>query len=306
MNALEKFISKNLEKKNKDLYNYMKNGGYMQDGGSFYDTLVDLNMMSAPTNYLWALPNKGIFGAVKAGIGLASGLSGAALGYANLFDPKASRGNMLLNKELSPEFIDKMKSKTGDSIIQQDYNEPNISGKEFDFTRPQTKNLKKFYNGGPFKEDTAAKSIFDNENPVKTEAELAAEKIAKSLNSNNVNDNNVYNPANQIMRRQGPVMANNAIRGFAMANDFLESRDLERLYNEKLRQLGSSDFMIPDEVVNPYGNYTLNAGVSNNFQPMMTTPQLANDGGMIEEILDLTPEQIEELRKQGYDIEILD
>lgn len=51
----------------------------------FNSTALGLNMVSDPRNLTWALPDKGIGSGFKAISGLASGLTGAYLGYAKLF-----------------------------------------------------------------------------------------------------------------------------------------------------------------------------------------------------------------------------
>lgn len=51
----------------------------------FNSTALGLNMVSDPRNLTWALPDKGIGSGFKAISGLASGLTGAYLGYAKMF-----------------------------------------------------------------------------------------------------------------------------------------------------------------------------------------------------------------------------
>lgn len=59
--------------------------------------LAKANTLGDPRSMVWALPDKGILGKVKAAAGLASGLSGAVLGYEKLFNNNDKSTSMLNN-----------------------------------------------------------------------------------------------------------------------------------------------------------------------------------------------------------------
>lgn len=86
--------------------------------------------------------------------------------------------------------------------------------------------------------------------------------------------------------QQNPVLQNNsnfygneyaqkAITGLGTFNNYLdwkENNRRQREYENMLKRVGNTDFRLASNSPNPYGNYTLNVGPSNNFQLGMTTP----------------------------------
>ena len=61
--------------------------------------LAKVNSMGNPNSMMWALPNRGFGSGLKAVAGLASGLSGAVLGYEKLFNNKETTNSTLYNDE---------------------------------------------------------------------------------------------------------------------------------------------------------------------------------------------------------------
>lgn len=88
------------------------------------------------------------------------------------------------------------------------------------------------------------------------------------------------NPPGQTTRtvsRQGDsigiVAANNALAGLGMVNQVLDAKDYQREYEQRLRETGNTmNRYNPTNAVNPFGNYTLNAGPASNFGLVANTP----------------------------------
>jgi hypothetical protein len=71
----------------------------------------------------------------------------------------------------------------------------------------------------------------------------------------------------------GQVVANNALAGLGMLNDVLFEERYAREYEEMLRRTGNTDNRYnASNPVNPFGNYTLNAGPASNFGLLANTP----------------------------------
>lgn len=71
----------------------------------------------------------------------------------------------------------------------------------------------------------------------------------------------------------GQIAANNALAGFGMLNDVLSERNYAKEYEEMLRRTGNTDNRYnASNSVNPFGNYTLNAGPASNFALIANTP----------------------------------
>lgn len=92
-----------------------------------------------------------------------------------------------------------------------------------------------------------------------------------------------------------------ATMGLGIARDLTDKR--ESLYDYEMRQQGNSLSKInPSNSFSDYGDYTLNAGLGSNFRPIAKNGgQKYQDGGEY----DLSQEEIEELIRQGYDVEFL-
>ena len=71
----------------------------------------------------------------------------------------------------------------------------------------------------------------------------------------------------------GVIAANNALAGLGMVNEVLGAGDYEKEYNQRLREIGNTmNRYNPQNAVNPFGNYTLNAGPASNFALVANTP----------------------------------
>jgi len=71
----------------------------------------------------------------------------------------------------------------------------------------------------------------------------------------------------------GIVAANNALAGLGMVNQVLDAKDYQREYEQRVRETGNTmNKYNPQNAVNPFGNYTLNAGPASNFGLVANTP----------------------------------
>ena len=71
----------------------------------------------------------------------------------------------------------------------------------------------------------------------------------------------------------GVQAANNAIAGLGMVNEVLGAGDYQKEYEQRLRETGNTmNRYNPQNAVNPFGNYTLNAGPASNFGLVANTP----------------------------------
>lgn len=71
----------------------------------------------------------------------------------------------------------------------------------------------------------------------------------------------------------GVVAANNALAGLGMVNQVLDAKDYQKEYEQRMREIGNTmNRYNPQNAVNPFGNYTLNAGPASNFGLVANTP----------------------------------
>lgn len=71
----------------------------------------------------------------------------------------------------------------------------------------------------------------------------------------------------------GMIAANNALAGLGMVNQVLDADDYQKEYEERVRESGNTmNKYNPQNAVNPFGNYTLNAGPASNFALVANTP----------------------------------
>jgi hypothetical protein len=71
----------------------------------------------------------------------------------------------------------------------------------------------------------------------------------------------------------GIIAANNALAGLGMVNQVLDAKDYQREYEQRVRETGNTmNKYNPQNAVNPFGNYTLNAGPASNFGLVANTP----------------------------------
>jgi hypothetical protein len=73
----------------------------------------------------------------------------------------------------------------------------------------------------------------------------------------------------------GMEYAQKGMTGLGTFNSYLEWTNNQKQkaeYEDMLKRVGNTDFRLASNGPNPYGDYTLNVGPSNNFQLGMTTP----------------------------------
>lgn len=71
----------------------------------------------------------------------------------------------------------------------------------------------------------------------------------------------------------GVLAANNAIAGLGMVNEVLGAKDYQKEYEQRVRESGNTmNKYNPQNAINPFGNYTLNAGPASNFGLVANTP----------------------------------
>ncbi len=71
----------------------------------------------------------------------------------------------------------------------------------------------------------------------------------------------------------GIVAANNALAGLGMVNQVLGAKDYQKEYEQRLKEIGNTmNRYNPQNAINPFGNYTLNAGPASNFGLVANTP----------------------------------
>ena len=71
----------------------------------------------------------------------------------------------------------------------------------------------------------------------------------------------------------GIIAANNALAGLGMVNQVLDAKDYQKEYEQRVRETGNTmNKYNPQNAVNPFGNYTLNAGPASNFALVANTP----------------------------------
>jgi hypothetical protein len=108
----------------------------------------------------------------------------------------------------------------------------------------------------------------------------------------------------------GAIAANNALAGLGMVNEVLGAGDYQKEYEQRLRETGNTmNRYNPQNAVNPFGNYTLNAGPASNFALVANTPiqdfgtkmSSARYGGFYAD-----EEEIKRILAMGGEIEYID
>jgi hypothetical protein len=134
----------------------------------------------------------------------------------------------------------------------------------------------------------------------------------KNRKIDNVNIKEHKNPEYVVGRgdREGFIAASNAINAGAPANKALTAEDYAKQYRAMMMFSSNTDQRyLADNPVNAQGMYTLNAGdyrIAGHIQDPGADTFNAKQGGTVYEAgkeYDLSEEQIEELRKLGYEFE---
>lgn len=79
----------------------------------------------------------------------------------------------------------------------------------------------------------------------------------------------------QVSSFNGMEYAQKGMLGLGTFSNYLQSKNNQNRkaeYEDMLKRVGNTDFRLASNGPNPYGDYTLNVGPSNNFQLGMTTP----------------------------------
>lgn len=101
--------------------------------------------------------------------------------------------------------------------------------------------------------------------------------ILDDIPSGNANEGGNFNSSTITHQGDplGQLMATNSLYGLSMASNFFKQRSLESDYNEMKRNLGNSHNRFQEQdMVDAFGNYTVNSGVGNNFKlNKMVSPQ---------------------------------
>ena len=134
---------------------------------------------------------------------------------------------------------------------------------------------------------------------------LEKKYIRDARRNNNIN-NNSFN---------GMEYAQKSLAGLGAFANTIRSREAEkqqREYEDMLRRTGNTDFGMAYNSPNPFGDYTLNVGPSQNFQPGMTTPiQSARYGGFMKKSFaqggeyQVSEDELLQLMQDGAEIEFI-
>ena len=233
----------------------------------FNNALFTANDLSDPRNLLWALPNRGLLGKVKAFSGLASGIAGATLGYSKLaksFMPK-------------PTATTPAAPTAPPAVVPPQQRPPvsNGSGMGRMYAEETEENLINNQKGGPVGKMTrtggsgmGAMELWEQQYPVDELYYGSTTPIEQKFSYTNRGD------------ARGAVVANNAIAGLGMFNSVMEEQDAYRQYQERMRNIGNTDNRYRAiNPQNPFGNYTLNAGPASNFALVTNTPAQSFEQG---------------------------
>jgi len=301
--------------------------------------LAIANSLGDPRSMIWALPNKGILGAVKGIAGAAAGLSGAALGYSKLFsDGKSTdyitnaetkesgkmedvlenrRQNNIMKQWSSPEFyqdspLDEKRRKDGmlpSGPVGPDFFDGDLptNSSTSMMARYGGSMKRKYQDGGTFKDwfikNSTRADVMQNvgdqakleemwkaetaqQQPVVANTAGPTAEVATSVGNTEVAQTpGGANPPGQTSPTAnkfsytnrgdsvGIVAANNALAGLGMVNQVLDAKDYQREYEQRVRETGNTmNKYNPQNAVNPFGNYTLNAGPASNFGLVANTP----------------------------------
>lgn len=271
-------------------------------------SLVTANTLADPRNMVWALPNRGFLGTLKGIVGAAAGLSGAALGYNKLLGAKFQSGGQ--NAKTFQEWTaENPVFRRNDFAGYQNYlnsfiGSLNISNPEEQSPRtspvtPMTPlsvsqvSTPELSNPGIAMPQIAPADMFQQlqrtpsivTNPL---ANVPLTPQVSKIPMRQITQIPVpepqiktQNPYAQVPQMQqvtygdpfGQIAANNALAGLGMLNDVLSQRNYAREYEEMLRRTGNTDNRYnASNPVNPFGNYTLNAGPASNFALVANTP----------------------------------
>ncbi len=252
----------------------MRKGGEMQYGG-IPNIVPAINATTGNSRMME--PIKFLTGAM----GLASGLAGSALGYTNAMSNITGTDKLDNVNNGLKEFID-FNSDLDPSIFKRKQRPNQIVG---------NKEAKSIINNSPIYEEQPYYAAYGGDLPkaqwgTDTTNGPQNEDYTKFLERINSNSDgrvipNFINPnfqepiENRFPKTSNQGYATKAIAGLGAFNNYLdykENRHNEIDYNNRLKQLGNTDSQDATNPLNPFGNYTLNAGPASNFQLSKNTP----------------------------------
>lgn len=252
----------------------MRKGGEMQYGG-IPNIVPAINATTGNSRMME--PIKFLTGAM----GLASGLAGSALGYTNAMSNITGTDKLDNVNNGLKEFID-FNSDLDPSIFKRKQRPNQIVG---------NKEAKSIINNSPIYEEQPYYSAYGGDLPkaqwgTDTTNGPQNEDYTKFLERINSNSDgrvipNFINPnfqepiENRFPKTSNQGYATKAIAGLGAFNNYLdykENRHNEIDYNNRLKQLGNTDSQDATNPLNPFGNYTLNAGPASNFQLSKNIP----------------------------------
>lgn len=251
-------------------------------------SLAVASTLADPRNMVWALPSRGFLGAVKGLAGAAAGISGAALGYQKLFsnNPAATQSyitNYTTNEQGKME--DVLAKRTAPATKQHggthDYAFAGVVDTPF---LPQAQQ-----GGSPitfkqwFVQNSARPDVMRNASNQQLLMEMWKRETGQATGALAAGVSSAQRTEEQPQFQSwtssvmgdptGQIVANNALAGLGMLNDVLSQRNYAREYEEMLRRTGNTDNRYnASNAVNPFGNYTLNAGPASNFGLVANTP----------------------------------
>lgn len=269
------------------------------NSGKLNTAAVMATNLSNPNSMLWALPNKGISGALKAAAGIASGLSGSYLGYAKAF---GNRETDYLSKPMRVKKNMEQPEGSGQEALDQ-VKAAQEAGKGTSYfpTNKMYGGMNKYQFGGgsaPLSyEDWKTKNAKDLEG-------ITDETMLQKL----------YDNYKKNFKSPDQIAAKNAYMGFAMANTALSGMSSDNQYQKHQQETGNTDSRFPEyNPTNPYGTYTPNAGIASNFglvantpiQDFGTTMAAAAYGGEYQEggVYELTDDEIQDIIRRGGSVQ---
>lgn len=272
------------------------------------ETLKSFAGLNDPKNmYLQALPDKGLFGGIKAIMAGAGALSTSALGYKKLIDKPTS----------SKQYVfDKTKGSMTDMQYLREKEQDKLNNIEAQKYLPMQDILPEDENAYP--------AMFRSVNPAAqmqdggmAKYQVAGEATSLSyeqwLQKNKEKLSAQYNSETKQTPKYGDPMgtkfAVQSIGGLGIVNNVIGANQDANTYQELMRTQGMTDNKFQsDDSVNPFGNYLPNVGPGNNFQPNRTTKATSfmnggeySEGGEYE----VSEEELQEIIRNGGEIEFL-
>lgn len=266
-----KFIKEQGEKNRDSIVNEGKPLDYSFDNiqGDDYRKALESSINLA-NPFTASLPDFGVLGIMKAAIGASSALSGSLAGYSKLF-PKRSENTTDYYDYIPKPDSERYASAGG---YFSNYPDPPKSIKYKEPARPEVNTIPKYLDPNYL-------------NHLYYEEKTNMNIIPKDLN-----------------------LAMNSIIGLGMVDDVLSYNEFKSRYDDDMRRRGNTDYLNPSNIKNPYGDYTPNKGLGSNFQ-LSNSPIIrqAKCGGKIYEqggVYNISKKELEALRKEGIDFDILD